>query len=496
MSEPTYQIKSFRASNVLRLRVVEITPNGPVVTIAGKNGQGKSSVLDSIMMAIEGPRAMPAKPVREGAQRAEIRLDLGGIIVERIITPAGDRVEVKTPDGATFKRPQTMLDELYSAISFDPLDFARQAASDQAETLRRVMGIDLSEVDAREERAFDERTAANRDLKALRARLQAAAFYPDAPAEEVSIDALTTELGRRMDAEEEHRLISAATASKRTQLSAAVTALKHAQEALERAQRELREREAAAADRQRELENAEGQLKAATAALEPSQEIRTKLNGVQATNRAVAANAAHGKLAADVTAKEADVAVLTEAIDAARAERAAAIAAASFPVKGLSIANGAVTLDGIPFAQASTAQKIRVSLEVGIALNPRLRVMLIRDGSLLDEDGLQLIAQIATERAFQIWMEDARSTDPTAVVLEDGHVRGVDPPAEEPADAPPAIEDVRPDAGSPSPTPPPAPRPSPAAPAGSDLFSRTASGANVRTIAPPPPAPAPRKGKR
>ena len=48
------KIIRLKAENVKRLHAVEITPEGEVVVVAGKNGAGKSSVLDAITYALAG----------------------------------------------------------------------------------------------------------------------------------------------------------------------------------------------------------------------------------------------------------------------------------------------------------------------------------------------------------------------------------------------------------------------------------------------------------
>lgn len=49
------KIISLKSENVKRLSVVEVIPKDKaLVIVAGKNGQGKSSVLDSIMFALAG----------------------------------------------------------------------------------------------------------------------------------------------------------------------------------------------------------------------------------------------------------------------------------------------------------------------------------------------------------------------------------------------------------------------------------------------------------
>ena len=64
-----------------------------------------------------------------------------------------------------------------------------------------------------------------------------------------------------------------------------------------------------------------------------------------------------------------------------------------------------VTYNNVPFDQCSSSEQLRVSLAMGLALNPKLKVILIRDGSLLDgqrhapccldKDNLKMIAEMA-----------------------------------------------------------------------------------------------------
>jgi predicted ATP-dependent endonuclease of OLD family len=90
---------------------------------------------------------------------------------------------------------------------------------------------------------------------------------------------------------------------------------------------------------------------------------------------------------------------------------------------GISFDEFGVLLNGLPFTQASTGEQLRVSVAVGMALNPRLRVIFIRDGSLIDDAGLALIAELAQKNDYQVWLETVHSKDPTAVVIEDGEVK-------------------------------------------------------------------------
>ena len=78
------KIISLEAENYKRLKAIEITPDGNTVVIAGRNAQGKTSVLDAIWAALGGREGNKAsKPIREGAETAKVRVDLGDIVVTR-----------------------------------------------------------------------------------------------------------------------------------------------------------------------------------------------------------------------------------------------------------------------------------------------------------------------------------------------------------------------------------------------------------------------------
>ena len=116
------KIISLKAENVKRLHAVEITPDGNVVVISGRNGQGKTSVLDSIAMALGGASAskLTTKPIREGQKEASVTVDLGDFTVTRKWRGSNSNLSVMSKDGAEFRSPQRFLDEKLGALSFDP----------------------------------------------------------------------------------------------------------------------------------------------------------------------------------------------------------------------------------------------------------------------------------------------------------------------------------------------------------------------------------------
>ncbi len=424
------KIVRLEAEAFKRLRAVAIEPSGSIVIVSGKNGAGKSSVLDSIFAALGGKRAFPRKPVREGEAEAKIVLELEELVVERKIKPDGStQLVVRSPDGARYPSPQAMLDALVGSLSFDPLAFARMKPAEQRSLLCRLIGLDTSAIDAERESLFDERTDVNREVRRLDGELSGVPHHPDAPDTEVSV----AELAEELRAAEAHQRSAADAAHDVALRQRELAQAQDVADGLRTELAELEERIAKVRERLRKGE--EEVIPAREAALAEAREraeqrragapdrdaIAARLAGAEKINAAVRDNRRRAELERQREAMRAESDRLTKAIDACDTKKAALVAGASYPLPGLGVDEHGVTLNAIPLEQASSAEQLRASVAIGAALQPRLRVMLVRDGSLLDRDSMQLLAQLAAEADCQIWVETC-AEGAGGVVIEDGSV--------------------------------------------------------------------------
>ena len=128
------KILKFSAQNVRGLKVVEIAPDGDVVTISGTNGAGKSTVLDSIEATLCGGKLA----LRKGEERGRVELDIGEYTVQRIITEKTDRLVIRNKDGAQYPSPREFLSKFVGPLSIDPLSFIRMKDREQLEVLFRL----------------------------------------------------------------------------------------------------------------------------------------------------------------------------------------------------------------------------------------------------------------------------------------------------------------------------------------------------------------------
>ena len=163
-------------------------------------------------------------------------------------------------------------------------------------------------------------------------------------------------------------------------------------------------------------------MKTANQNLEDPQPIRDRIASADEINQKVRENRQWQQLFVQQKRAAVESEAMTAKLEAIDQAKAGMLATAQFPIEGLSFDEDGVTLNGIPFDQASSAEQLRTSVAMGLAMNPTIRVLLVRDASLLDEDGLRIITELAEENDAQVWLERVGAGPECSVVIEDGHV--------------------------------------------------------------------------
>lgn len=443
------RIIRLQAENFKRLVAVDIKPDGNLVEITGPNGAGKSSVLDAIWVALTGTaeaQAMPGKPVRAGQDKATITLDLGdGDNVEFVVTRkfrVGEEgrvtthVTVEKEGGFKAGKPQTTLDQLLGALTLDPLEFERMKPRAQFDVMKAmVTDYDFDAEEKADEKDRDDRKAINAAAREAEAIAEAIIVPDGVPDEPIDEAALTAELARVGEKNADIQRLRFAAAQERRNLD-------DEQKAIER----LHERGREIDDQINRLRNEEEALRATintreqalvtaiadnereekrVAALIPADtgEIMKKIEAARAVNAGVQKRKDKAAAMARAADKEAAAEEITARIKEREERKRRAIAKAKIPVDGIGFGDGEILLRGVPFKDASDAERLRASIELAIALGGKLRILRVRNGSLIDSKGMQSLAEIAAEKNMQVWIERVDDTGRVGFVMEDGHLK-------------------------------------------------------------------------
>lgn len=456
-------------SQFKKLTAIDITFGDHVTEISGPNGAGKSSAIDAIAATLEGMSSAPKDPIHLGAEQCFVRSTLrgddgAGLIVTRRFRrdPKGKVVSdltLTTPEGARYPAPQEHLNKIISDHMLDPLLFTQMDDKAQFDALRAyVADFDFEAHDKACAAARERRTELGRDLKIAQGAAAAIDVSDTPPAERIDEAALTAELRaagdfnldlqrRRTNREQatervaelrkkaanEAALVSAnsdAAVQRVNQRVAELEAqIKALRDGLAAELVEIRTRhESAAAAATAEADSIQQRLDGADA-LPPAKDaaaIEAALTAARIGNKALdewenarqqkqTHTAVAEKLSAEVEALTADLAELEQ-------KKKAAIAKAHLPVDGLGFGEGFITLNGVRFSQASTAEKYRTAFAICVAKRPKLPLCWIRDASLLDDSSLAIVRKLAADFDCQVILETVRPTSDNAIQLVDGRV--------------------------------------------------------------------------
>ncbi len=427
------RIHAIKAENYMRTRLVELKfdEDENFVEICGNNGEGKSSVLSAIMEALAGRQGVEI-PIHKGETRGEVAVETDRFIVKRIFTEKGDRLECHTLDGVKISSPQKMLSEIFSSISFDPEAFSRMKGKQQVTTLMQFLGLDFAELDAKRKELYDERTYVGRQAEDLRGKAANMPFHEGLPSQPESTASYSEELRNIRECAHKHSQFKNEVQNKEYELEQLRARAIKAVDNIERLKKELEEAEEVldvlnekGAETKSEFEALQRELaampepdfereKQILRIIQDSDDIAVKIN--ENMHRLSAAREAD-----EMSTRYEEMTAKLEEIDRKKREL---IAAKEMPVAGLSFdpEGEELLFNYLPLSQASSAERIKVSTLMGFALKPKCKLLLIHNGSLLDNNSRATIARLATENGGLVISEVAGTDSKMGIVIENGEV--------------------------------------------------------------------------
>jgi len=392
-----------------------------VTFITGDNGAGKSSFLDAILVAL-GACAVE-KPVNKDSARSVVNLRLGddneGYDIERKFTDSGKYLDVRKSDGTKITSPQKFLDSLFASC-IDPEAFLRMKKADACAQLQIACGINTDHLDQKSKELFDSRTIVNRDLARHEATLQTLGDKVDAP-ESLSASELISELEtckKSVQSFESIRNNGVALKKKRPVLLEGIEAAKKALKDLED---ELIDLDNDMRDARETCESKLDDYKRCEARII---EINSSLSAIDENNR-IASDAKYKNAQIDEAmklrnAKHAEAYELTQKIEAIAAEKKEILEQADYPVEGMYVEGDGIYVNDVPLSEVNTADRIRIAMHVAMNQNPRLKIVIIRNGSMLDTKSLQIVEEMATAKGYQVLIEKVGSHSGESIHINEG----------------------------------------------------------------------------
>ena len=408
MTEPV-KINELLIENVKRVKAVQFEPSADGLTIiGGRNGQGKTSVLDAIAWALGGNNYKPSVPERDGALvPPNLHLELSnGLIVER----KGKNSTLKVTDPNGNKSGQQLLNEFVSTLALDLPKFINGSDKDKADSLLKILGIGdvLAQLDIKENQLYAQRTEVGRIADRKKKAADEMPMYPNVPKEPVSATELIKEQQEILARNGENE-------QKRQDAARYEQILANAQIAFDEAKAALQKAEQDCLTARKSAEDLHD---------ESTAELEKNLAEIEALNIKIRANST--KEAAEVEANnlQQEYDGLTEQIESVREERNKLLDSAELPLPGLSVKDGKLIYNNMPWDGMSGSDQLKVATAIVRKLNPQCGFVLMDKLEQMDLETLQEFGAWLKQEGLQVIATRVSTGDECSIIIEDGMVKG------------------------------------------------------------------------
>lgn len=418
----TIKINALQVENVKRVKAVALEPSANGLTvIGGKNGQGKTSVLDAIAWALGGDRYRPSNAEREGSTLPpHIKLELSnGLTVER----SGKNSALKVVDTTGKRSGQQLLNEFVEQLAIDLPRFLQASNREKADTLLQVIGVgdQVHSLEVKEKEVYNRRHMIGQEADRKRKYADELPHYPAAPNEPVSASQLIRQqqdiLAR--NGENQRKRMRANQIEHEYGRTAAHVSLLRSQ--LADAEKQLQQLEADLAIAQKDALDLQD---------ESTDEIERSLQEIEQINIQVRANCDREKAEQDAAYYAQQYQDLTKELEEIRHDKYALLDSAKLPLPGLSVEDGELTYNGKKWDCMSGADQLIAATAIVRAINPKCGFVLLDKLEQLDADQLHMFGVWLQSQQLQVIATRVSTGPECSIIIEDGFVASEQPAAQ------------------------------------------------------------------
>jgi predicted ATP-dependent endonuclease of OLD family len=420
------EIKNFK-----NIEYREVEFEGKSALIIGSNGKGKSSLIQAVCSPINS-KMIPFEPIKKGEEKGHVILTIGGDLhgeqvkynVECYFSQEHKRgrLVLKTEDGTSISSVKANLSSILGNISFDIMEFMRMAKTDsgkpseagvkkQIELVKSLMPEEaikvLYELDLEREKIYSERTEIRREIKYIKSDLESNSFTLEdieKYKEQVSASEYSIKIEKGKEINDN--------------IQKSIEFINHSDDSVKSIDEDI----AALQLKRKELLTKKAQCEAF---ISKHKEVDVDSLLIQMDSISEH-NSNHLKIAEmkakEEKLKEAEVSSekISERITQISSEKVQLFSSAKLPVKGLTFNESSVMYDGLPLTeeQHPTSRLIAIGLKIGMALNPNLRLLVIKDGSLLDNKTMKYVLDACDKKGYQLLIEQVSDEDSEEVKVE------------------------------------------------------------------------------
>lgn len=407
------QITALQADSFKRLHAVSLepTPNGLTV-IGGRNGQGKTSVLDAIVYALGGEKYRPTDARnRDDDKPPKIEIKLSNGLV---VTRQGAKSALKVVDKGGLKGNQGVLDAFMEKLALDLPKFLQSTDREKAKVLLKIVGADekLEKFEKDEADLFNKRTMAGK-IRDQAYQVLDSMQRVDAPDELVSVSGLVSELNAATEKLLERSELTNIVSEREEMISG------H-EELIFRLRAEIDQAKSSINTMAADIRVAREKIQLFAA---PDVDgIKAKIENSESVNDGVRNNQKYQDQLKKFKEADALHTSLHEDVGKVREDRAALLAAAKMPLDGLSVLDGELIYNRSRWDCMSSADQLKVATSIVQQLNPECGFVLLDKLEQMDVQTMREFGEWASAKGLQIIATRVSTGKECTFIIEDGCV--------------------------------------------------------------------------
>ena len=383
--------------------------------IGGKNGQGKTSILDALAWALGGNKMAPTQPHREGSvSDPKLHIELSdGIIVER----SGKNSTLKVLDPSGKRSGQKLLDSFIDQLALNLPKFMQATPVEKGKTLLQIIGVgdELLKLEQEESTLYSRRTEIGRIADQKKKYAAEMEYHPDVPKEPVSAAELIAKQQEilKRNAENQHL---------REQVDIIQNRLRDAVAKCSLLKVQLDEAESNVSTLKAQLENA--QKSALDLHDESTEALEKSIAEVDELNRKIRVNLDREKAEIDAEGFSKQYDQLSKDIDKIRKAKKSLLDGADLPLPGLSVQEGELLYGGQKWDCMSGAEQLKVATAIVRKLSPECGFVFVDKLEQMDVDTLNEYGAWLESEGLQVIGTRVSTGDECSIIIEDGYVKG------------------------------------------------------------------------
>lgn len=421
------RIESLEAEHFKNIDKKIVNIGGRSFIITGKNGAGKSSIIQAILSPMDSKVKQPAAPIKKGEEKAYTKVVIAGEIggepleytLEMFYTPGNQtgRLVVKNSKGEAIKSPAKTLDSIIGNISFDMFKFLNSTQAAKAKILKEVAGVtkEVDKLDADRKKSMEDRLYKSKQCAEKEAIMKNHGLSQDQIdkySEEIPVEPIQDELSSISKKIESWSRIKNGVDGYKKNIEEYKSDISENEKRIKELEKEIEERKQANEEYKKHIATCEDNIEKGNAWLaknpEPkADEISKRLSEANLHNEKCREVVELGKKQLEIIQLKKDIDKLDADIKKIDESKTRLFSKCKLPVEGLTIQDDAVFLNGLPLeeGQINTAELYKVGFEISKALNPNLRVLIIPEGSLFDRESLMKVIEDADADGYQVIAE-------------------------------------------------------------------------------------------